>query len=366
MAFDYAAKIAALIANAENEGLPPEARASYRAKAEQLMDQYRIDEEDAIARDETSAVPVMDIIIILESRAYINVLKEYYRSLFSGIAEHCGVRVAFEETYGSWENRHDDSQMTARVVGYEGDIAYARFLYTAAHLAFLTRIDARVDRSLSDQLNCYYLRGSGMTRKEIAKVLWDAGPKDGQAHGKVQKLYVAECVARGETPKVSGRGIQVGIFREAYARSFVGEFNWQLTKASDAAGVKGGGLELHGRKQRVDEAFYAEFPDHRPMTPEESAERARKQREAWKRAIADCDSCQAGIRRTKDAEYRCRYHRPTQWTASDQRRWERRTQGAEAQAGNRAGEAAARSVDIQRGFNRQEAAPAANRSAIEG
>jgi hypothetical protein len=366
MAFDYASKISALLANAEDESLTPEARESYRAKAEKLMHDYRIAEEDLIARDETAAVPVLDVVTVLPSHAVYNPLKDKYRSLFSVIADHAGIRVAFEEKYGKYENRGEDSTLTAKVVGYEGDIAYAKFLWTAAHLAFLTRIDARVDPKLSDQLNCYYMRGSGMKRNEIANKLWGSAYNDGHAHGKVQKLYVAECKLRGETPKVSGRGIQVDLYRDAYASSFVSEFSWRLTKASDAAGVKGGGIELHGRKSRVDEAFYAEYPDHRPMDPEKRRKLMEERRAQRAAIIAACSPCQNG-KKDKGSDYLCRNHRAYEWTKSDQRRWERRNYGAEAQAGNRAGEAAARSVNLQRGFDRQEAAPAPeSRSAIGG
>jgi hypothetical protein len=353
MAFDYAAKIAALLANAEDESLSDEARASYRAKAESLMQQYRIAEEDLIATDQFAAVPVKDRIVIMEANAFGNPMAAFYRQLFSRIVRHAGIRAVFK-------TRENRDAIDAVVIGYEGDLAYAKMIWTAARLAFLTRIDARVDRSISDQLNCYYMRGSGMARKDIATALWGSGPKDGAAHGKVQKLYVAECAARGETPAVSGRGIQVDLFRQSYAEAFVNALGWRLSESKDAAGATGG-LVLHGRKERVDEAFYKEFPHHRPATAEESRKAAEAAEASWRRILDECKNCRP------EAAYLCKRHRPSEATMEDQRRWDRRANSAEARAGQRAGMAAAESVNLQRGdFTRKQETDAANRSAIQG
>jgi hypothetical protein len=333
---DYAKTIGALIANAEDESLSDEARASYRAKAEAMMREYRIAEEDAIATEGSLAVPVADAIVIMETDAYTNPLRQNYWAIMCHIANHCGIRIAgkYEGGWGA------SSKLVANLVGYEGDIKYADLLWTAARLVFLTRIDVRVDRSLSDQENCYYMRGSGMSRKDIATALWGSGPTDGAAHGKVQKLYTAECTARGETPKVSGRGIQVDVYRQAYARGFTNEIFWRLEAASTAVDKESGGLVLHGRKERVDEAFYNLFPAHRPMTDEERA----KNEAEYAEAIADCAEC----KKTKHSSGHCPMHRPSELTAADRKRQARLYGSAEAHAGMRAGASAAKDVHIGR------------------
>jgi hypothetical protein len=355
MAFDYAAKIAALIAHAEDEANSPEARATYRAKAESMMRDYRIAEEDLIATDQFAAVPVLDKVIVMESNAYDNPLRDEYWSLFSRIARHAGIRL--QGRYTGWSG--DNSQLAATVVGYEGDIAYAKFIWTAARLVFLTRIDASVNRSLSDQQNCYYMRNSGLTRKEIATALWRSSATDGAAHGKVQKLYFAECAARGETPRVSGRGIQVDIYRKAYARAFVNEFGWRLNEAKDAAGTSGGGLVLHGRAERVDEAFYKEFPNMRPSSKEENEEAMRRMDEEE----ANCPDC----KKTTSKSGKCKRHRPTEISEAERRRYARMTRSPEARAGSANGTEAARAVNLARGFERTAATDApASRDAIGG
>jgi hypothetical protein len=354
MARDYAKMIGALLANAEDESLSEEARASYRAKAEQLMREYRIEEEEAIATESTAAVPVADKITIMEHSAYSNPMRKFYWQMWTAIATHCGIRTAGAYTGSRFS---DDSKLEATAVGYEGDIRYAELLYTAARLVFLTRIDVRVDRSLSDQENCYYMRGSGMSRKDIALALWGSSPKDGVAHGKVQKLYAAECAARGETPKVAGRGIQVDVYRESYARGFVNELHWRLDAASSAVDKESGGLVLHGRADRVNEAFYNLFSNHRPQTEEERAAAEAK----WAEEIANCERC----KKTKHRSGQCELHRPTELTAADRKRYERMYGSAEAAAGMRAGARASSDVHIGRtGTPKAKAAGSAERTAI--
>jgi hypothetical protein len=336
MARDYAKTIGHLIACAEDESLPEAARASYREKAEAMMREYRIEEEQAIATESTAAVPVMDHITIMERWAYTNPLRQFYWGMWSRIANHCGVRS--HGKYTAWDG--DDSQLVAHVVGYEGDIRYAELLFTAARLVFMTRIDARVDRSLSDQENCYYMRNSGMKRNEIARMLWGSAPTDGAAHGRVQKMYMAECAKRGETPRVSGRGIQVDVYREAYAQGFVEQLGYRLQTASEAVDKASGGLVLHGRKERVDKAFYAEFPSARPMSDEEAAKYWEQQAEEE----ANCADC----KKTTSKTGKCRRHRPTEVTQAQIRRSNRKYFSPEAQAGRRSGERAAADVHIGR------------------
>ena len=357
MARDYAKTIGHLIAMAEDESLPEAARATYREKAEAMMREYRIEEEQAIATESTAAVPVLDVITIMESRAYSNPLRQHYWGMWSRIATHCGVRSVGQ--YTNWSS-DDTSQLQAKVVGYEGDIRYAELLFTAARLVFMTRIDARVDRGLSDQENCYFMRNSGMKRNEIARMLWGSAPTDGPAHGRVQKLYLAECTKRGEAPRVSGRGIQVEIYREAYAKGFVNELSWRLQNASAAVDKASGGLVLHGRKERVDEAFYTEFPTQRPKTAEQAAADLAR----WEAEEADCEGC----KRTSSKTGKCKDHRPRFMTEAEYRRHRRMTDSPEARAGSRAGERAAAEVHIGRSgtpaARKAEAAP--QQTAISG
>jgi hypothetical protein len=356
--FDYASKIGSLIAMSQDESLSEEARKSYALKAEQLMREYRISEEEAIAKDETAIGVSRVEIVLLHGDAFRSDLRASYFQLWRDIARHAGVMSKVEYRYPD-KHGTESNQVVAVCYGYDLDIRLAEFLWTAAHLVFVTRIDARPNPELSDQENCYYLRNSGMSRKEIAYKLWGSALDNGAAHGKVQRLYLAECAKREEKPRVAGRGIQVSLYREAYADSFTDNFGYRLRSARDGADAAGGSLVLHGRTERVQEAFWTAFPDQRPMSAEE---RAAKQA-AWEAEQAKpCEDCA----KSKSKSGMCRRHRPYEVTETDRRRWDRASNSPEAHAGRANGAAAARAVDFSRtaGPRKQKADAAPERGAI--
>lgn len=354
---DYAKTIGHLIAKSESaaEMGHEEEASAYRLKAEELMRKYRISEEETIAGDAFSILPQRFEVFIMEGASMTNDFRFHYQEIWREIAKHAGVVYHMEYRFPGYEEVANEDFKTGLVAvgyGYESDVRLAEFLWTAARLVFMTRIDARVNPALSDQENAYYLRNSGMSRIDIAAALWGeetrvkAGP-----HAKVQKLYLAECEKRGEKAKVAGRGIQVSIYREAYADAFTDELGWKLREARDAADAQGGALVLPGRKERVQEAFWTAFPDERPRveTPEEREARLRRMAEP----CADCV-------KTKSATGACRRHREYVPTAADRKRWAK-AETPEARAGRSAGAAAARSVNVSRTAEprsqRAEAAP---------
>jgi hypothetical protein len=358
-----ARKIGGLIRMSQDETLTPEARASYAAKAEELMREYRTAEEKVISSGFSSSTPVRYEVILLEGfGSYVNDFQHNYLRIWGEIRKHAGLVGHVEYAY---DEERDGRKLVAVGYGYEIDIRLAEFLWTSAHLVFATRIDPKVDPKLSDQLNCYYLRGAGMQRNDIAEALWGSARNDGVAHGKVQKLYLAECEARGEKPAVMGRGIQVAKYREAYADAFVNQFGWRLREARDAADAKSGLPVLHGRKERIAEPYYAEFPDRRPATEEEKAKRRAEAEERLAQeeaAEANCVACA----KTTSQTGKCKRHRPRYATEADYRRWERAANSPEKRAGERAGAAAASSVAFRRTATEraQATGPAAERRAL--
>jgi uncharacterized protein DUF2786 len=379
-----AEKIGKLIAMSEDENLTAEARASYAEKAETLMREYRVNEEHVIVTGSTQVLPIRYRIVLVEGvgRFYASEFQDAYLRIWREIRIHAGL-----EGHAVYEyDRAGDARLVVAVgYGYEMDIRLAQFLWTAAHLTFATRIDTKVNPALSDQENCYYMRGSGMERNDIANLLWGSDYKDGPAHGKVQKLYLAECAKRDETPTVGGRGFIAKRYRAAYAEGFVDQFGWRLRDARSAVDAKSGGLELHGRKERVQQAYWAEWPDKAPMTAEERAANDAKIRERQaeaaeaERLCAQKGACRDALKRAqKRAEDRgwdlterevelakCRRHRPYEPNMADRERWNREYRAPERSAGLRAGERAASSVEFRRtAGERQHSAPSAERGAI--
>lgn len=332
MSFDYAAKIQGLLAHAEDEANPEEVRARFRAKAEDLMRQYRIAEEELIASDATAVAVIRSDFVV----ASVNNEFQYsYQNMARYLAGHTGCRFA-----SRYEREYAGQQMVTvgTFVGYEGDVRYAEFLWTAVHLMFATRIDARKNDSLSDQENAYFLRSSGKSRAQVATILWGSGPKDGPAHGKVQRLYLAECAKRGEEPLVSGRNVNAKEYRRSYSENFTNTLYRRLRQARDAADSVGGGLVLHGREERVNEAFYNLFPRYRP-DPNAAATAAAAETQE------ECEAC----KKSKSKSGKCKYHKPYQVTKADQERWYRQSHSPAALAGKAAGSTAASQVSVTRG-----------------
>lgn len=364
-----AEKIGKLTAMSEDETLTKEARATYAAKAETLMREYRVNEEFVISSGQAQIEPQrFEITLVEKLGAYYSIaFRDRYMEMWREISKHAGLKSHCEYRYDRDDDNAERSRIVAVGYGYEMDVRLAQFLWTAAHLTFATRIDVKVNPALSDQLNCYYMRGSGMERNDIAEALWGSARTDGPAHGKVQKLYLAECAARGEQPSVGGKGFQASRYREAYAEGFCDQFGWRLRDARSAVDAQQGGLVLHGRAERIEEAYYAEWEDRRPepVDPIKRAERRAADEARWAAEEAERLECKRSGRCSKAKSGECRKHRTYHATAADRARWEREDNAPERMAGRAAGVAAATSVDFRRtAADRRQKAPSAERTAL--
>jgi len=309
-----AAKIRALLAKAESTKFPEEA-AAYHAKAEELRRRYQIAEEGLIAQDPFSIAPIVRDITITDDGSDFYM---HHVSLWAHCCAHVG---AFYQA--RWVGRG----IVARVVGYASDIRLAEGLYQSAWLTMIAQLEPKVDPDLSDKENVYRLRNAGFERNDIACMLWESPKGKGghAAHAKVGKLYAEACREKGEQPLVAGKGINKMVYRERYADGFVTRFYARLNAARDAVDSVHGALTLHGREQRVKEAFWTEFPEQHPEARKAAAER--------RRAEAEANPVAAKERK---------------WTKADQTRYERNHRSAAALAGDRAGRLAADKVEISR------------------
>lgn len=313
-----AAKIRALLAKAESTEFPEEA-ASLHAKAEELRRKYQLAEEDLIAEEPSSIAPIVRDIVLTNSRS------DFYMDhvgLWHWAAEHVGA--LFQLT---WRGQ----DIMAIAVGYASDIRLAESLYQNAWIALVDRLEPKVNPKESDLENVYRLRNSGMERNRVAQLLWgsDLGKAGHADHAKVGKLYAFACAERGEQPLVAGKGVNKMVFREQYGQAFVQRFAERLRAARDAVDSIGGALSLHGRAQRVEEAFWVRFPDQHPDARKAAAERYAAERAA-----------------SGELEKKVK---PRNWTKADQKAWERRHHSPAAYAGQAAGTAAADRIELGRG-----------------
>lgn len=302
---------------------------TYEAKAKALRDKYALEEEQLIAKEPTSVLPVYEAIAVVLAGSKF---QQEYVNMFYYVAKHAGVRATF-----GWEHTPGQGYtVTAHCVGYESDLRYAELIYTNARIVFAEKLDPKVLPHLSEQANVYRLRAAGIERVRVADMVW--GSRDKANLAKVGRLYKAECKARGEEALLSGRGVTGAVYRDQYATEFTWTLDRRLRRAQDAAGQFGGGMVLHGRQERVDEAFYERYPNLRPKP---AIEQATEQ---------ECERCKAAKKRKGDDAATCKDHKPWKPTKADIARSDRYYSAA-AQRGRQAGAAAAAHVELNRAGN---------------
>ena len=333
-------RVGKLLAVADDAATGPEMAATYRAKAEAMMAEYRLAEEDLIAQDQFSILPISKDFILIDRRSEFG---QSYANMWFYIAEHCGLRTRTMWVYKG----NGEYDLKAETVGYASDLRYAEFLWNAVRLVFGAKLEPSVDRSLSDQENVYNLRSAGLERFRIATLMW--GEATHSANAKVTRLYAAACAVRGEDAAVAGRSVSAKDYREVYAREFTIRLYYRLREARDAAGEMGGGLVLHGRKERVAEAFYVRFPAYRPEPTSERSE------------STPCGDCA----KTKHESGKCRAHRPRKMTKAERAKIDRLHYSETAQRARVAGEAAADAVQLERVARTGRMEPTGKASAIE-
>jgi len=338
-------RVANLLNKAEDAATTPEESATYRAKAQELMQQYRIEEEQLIAVDQTSIEPIHHMMIVCAGASQF---RRQYVDLAYYCIEHAGVEAKFVTTRLEGQT---SSTVVAHLVGYEGDVRLAEMVYQSARLVFGERLEPKVEPALSDAENIYRLRSAGMSRRDVAWELWKLDTH--AAHARVGETYKAVARARGEEPALDGRGISAGQYRAEYAAQFPITLYWRLVAARDAADSVGGGLVLHGRKERVQEAFWTRYPEYRPAAPSTEVVEVKPAK-----ALTPRQQEAAIAKASRDAARR-----------ADRLKRERIRRGsAAATAGRDAGDRAAKAVSLSRASNAQrlpEGGPAPRAVAIE-
>jgi hypothetical protein len=267
-------QVRALLARADHANTPPAEADACRAKAEEFMNQYRVEESHLSERGGVYAiVPVRRVMPIcpMDSEFW-----PAYRTMAAYIMSHVGAKAV-------WRSQPDDDGVwtyTFDMIGYDSDLRYAESLYQSARLVFADRMEPRLDPNLSDDENVYRMRKAGMERIRITQIFGRKGT------GWVTPAYVRACNERGEEPILVGRGLDVKSYREAYAAGFLEEFWDRLYRAKDASDGGSVALVLHDRGEKVQEAYYTAFPHLRPdptaVVP--TTTKVDRRRKAWTKA----------------------------------------------------------------------------------
>lgn len=269
---DILRRVQALIAQADHPNTSPVEADTFRAKAEALMLKYRIDEMTlSTAERKAQAINVQwRTIFVCDQRSEF---RSSYSNMMYSLVNHMEVRSDWIRTVnrnsGDLEymrttpNEQGGYDYVIDIVGYESDLRFIEALFTAASLAFSSKLEPKYDSTLTDQVNAYLMRSAGMEGRRIAMAIY--GRDDKALRPKVRKMFEQESIKRGEDPKVLlGRGSNMVLFRDSFAQGFTNEFSNRLWRMRSESGLVGHELVLASRKESIDEAFYERFPDRRP------------------------------------------------------------------------------------------------------
>jgi hypothetical protein len=160
-------RVQKLIALAEHADTPPDEAQAARLKADKLMLDYKIEQDEldkhrpAADRMKPGSIEV-PMVADWELIGYVNYL-------LGEVAKHTGCRV---KSYSSYS----DGAYNARVYGFEPDRRYFQMLYTTLRLHMVGALRPSVDPSLSIEENSYVLHSSGLNWFDIAKLHGWYGP----------------------------------------------------------------------------------------------------------------------------------------------------------------------------------------------
>lgn len=321
-------RIRALLERANDERNHEGEREASLAKAQQLMDQHRI---ELAMLDYGKGVPTQTP-ISYEIEIPPSKFADKKFSILFYIAQHCGVRIAW-------------SQDKSILVGMQSSIEMAELLYTLTILEFDSRIDPGWDREKSFDANVKALQEAGKKWVQIARLANRNGgnPRTGLPGSEkdgswLLTAYRRECARLGEEPRRQTQRHEA--YQESFASSFLGTIYNRLDHMRSAADRERGGEltklpAIMSEQDRVNAEYWRLFPHLHPQAQkqrqEEAAERERRRRAAMTQEERDAED----ERRAKWVA------KPSKTTTYDEAGWA-------------AGDRAAQRVDLLGGKNRVE------------
>lgn len=158
--------VRALIAKAEGTDNSEEADA-YRAKADQFMVQYAIDEAalDATRPAEKRTKPEILMFTMCPSS---HPMERYLSDLVQYLGEHCRCKVVFYGLYSKYGNT------SVRAFGFPSDLKYLELLYTTVQLQMSGEIEPKPNTAKSFDENVYVLHEAGVKWQRIAYLMNNA------------------------------------------------------------------------------------------------------------------------------------------------------------------------------------------------
>lgn len=267
-------KVAALIAQAESTEFSAE-RDAFRAKADDLMLRYAIEEAEIAMADGGQAR-----VTVRNERVNVAGPDSPYREelvdMMALVARHARCQLVF--------HGYTDKAMypvEATLVGMDADLEYVKMLFNSLRLQLASELEPKWDPAKSLRRNVFAMRTAGLGWNRLEKL---CGLPPG---GKARQIYYEACDALGQEPK----RINSKTVKRNFARGFVVEIGNRLRsirRAQEEQSTASGNALVLVRDQVADE-MKTLFPNVRQAAPK-------------KRGKADSDAMSRGVNAGRSAD----------------------------------------------------------------
>jgi Protein of unknown function (DUF2786) len=270
-------KVRALIEKAEHPSTEPAEAAIYRAKADEMMEKYAIEEWQAL-KDAGRANTRPDRIKI-DIGEWDFPFLDRMADLVYVVARYCRctsiwMKGSGYEAWGSYPAR----QEYCWVYGYESDLRYFELMYTTLNVHMAGAIFPKPDPTLTEGENIRELRNAGLAWNDIAAAYgWKLVKRDGRnttyqnadgerkvwakVVGRIKSEYAREIRRRGEQPFSLGRGgAAYANFQLNAIAGYIARINQRLYEQMDRRGT-GAEIVLRDRSQNIAAAVTEDFPE---------------------------------------------------------------------------------------------------------
>ena len=257
-------RVAKLLAHAEGTSNSEE-RATYMAKADELMTAHRIEEwQLEMARRGETARPEP---VRRTDRALIDrksPIRVPLLDLTSSVARFCRVKMV-------WHGLHSThlSSIGVNWIGLERDIEYARTLLASLRVQMTLDLTPGADKDATLDENIIALKEAGLKWAEVHDELAIAGfePYASEEHlykhaVKLSKRYALLCEREGR-PQMKTNPVT---YKRSFAEGFVMEVQAKMRevaktrRAHEAEAGDGYALELHDQRSAVDKLYDELYP----------------------------------------------------------------------------------------------------------
>lgn len=246
-------RVRAMLAKAESTEFEGEADV-FRAKADELMTAYAIEQWQLDAADQADAQSRkperrdVDISWYWQ-KAYSHINHDLF-GLFSAIADHCRCKTIW------WSPVHEGEGGKIPVLGLPADLDYFDLLFTHLQMQLGAKLTPGVEKGDDYMTALVRMKEAGMKWEAIGERLIDAGLMEGPYTRKVgvkfTKEYIDYCNETGRERKY----INPKTYQRSFTEGFVQMVRVRLNQQKEDQADKGGtGMELALRdiKQMLDE-----------------------------------------------------------------------------------------------------------------